>query len=250
MAKSGTDEHQRTVAVRKCTNGPCTAAYLAIYSFRKVIRAAPTPVFSRKIHVSQGLANAFLNLLGCGQELHFAELGCNGRRLFLSCFFALLRMDCFEHQGNLLHLSLWRHREDVPVKMDRAALVFGFRKDHRDAFQHTKALSGRLASRRRSVLPGQQRPQPKALPEQYVALAKNELYTIFGGRLAEYKYYGINPFRKIALRCPAIHMYETMYSRIPDVDSSSTKTELPARSHASGFSPSRSSSRFASMTLR
>ena len=62
MAKSGTDEHQRTVAVRKCTNGPCTAAYLAIYSY--------------------------------------------GRRLFLSCFFALLRMDCFEHQGNLLHLSL------------------------------------------------------------------------------------------------------------------------------------------------
>ena len=39
MAKSGTDEHQRTVAVRKCTNGPCTAAYLAIYSFRQVIRA-------------------------------------------------------------------------------------------------------------------------------------------------------------------------------------------------------------------
>lgn len=36
MAKSGTDEHQRTVAVRKCTNGPCTAAYLAIYSFRQV----------------------------------------------------------------------------------------------------------------------------------------------------------------------------------------------------------------------
>ena len=48
-------------------------------------------------------------------------------------------MDCFEHQGNLLHLiSLWRHREDVPVKMDRAALVFGFRKDHRDDFQHTR----------------------------------------------------------------------------------------------------------------
>ena len=140
MAKSGTDEHQRTVAVRKCTNGSCTAAYFAIYSFRQVIRADPTPVFGRKIHVSQGFANAFLNLLGCGQELHFAELGCNGRRLFLSCFFALLRMDCFEHQGNLLHLSLWRHREDVPVKMDRAALVFGFRKDHRDAFQHTKAL--------------------------------------------------------------------------------------------------------------
>ena len=45
MAKSGTDEYQRTVAVRKCTNGPCTAAYLAIYSFRQVIRADPTPVF-------------------------------------------------------------------------------------------------------------------------------------------------------------------------------------------------------------
>ena len=110
MAKSGTDEHQRTVAIRKCTNGPCTAAYLAIYSFRQVIRA------------------------------DFAELGCNGRRLFLSCFFALLRMDCFEHQGNLLHLSLWRHREDVPVKMDRASLVFGLRKDHRDAFQHAQAF--------------------------------------------------------------------------------------------------------------
>lgn len=81
MAKSGTDEHQRTVAVRKCTNGPCTAAYLAIYSFRQVIRADPTPVFGRKIHVSHGFANAFRNLLGCGQELHFAELGCNGRRL-------------------------------------------------------------------------------------------------------------------------------------------------------------------------
>lgn len=66
MAKSGTDEHQRTVAVRKCTNGPCTAAYLAIYSFRQVIRADPTPVFGRKIYVSQGFANAFLNLLGCG----------------------------------------------------------------------------------------------------------------------------------------------------------------------------------------
>ena len=101
MAKSGTDEHQRTVAVRKCTNGPCMAAYLAIYSFRQVIRADPTPAFGRKIHISQGFANAFLNLLGCGQEFHFAELGCNGRRLFLSCFFALLRMDCFEHQGNL-----------------------------------------------------------------------------------------------------------------------------------------------------
>ncbi|MGN0958285.1 MAG: UDP-galactopyranose mutase [Selenomonas bovis] len=88
------------------------------------------------------------------------------------------------------------------------------------------------------------------LYQQYAALAKNEPYTIFDGRLAEYKYYDINHFRKIALRCPAIHMYETMYSRIPDADSSSTKTELPARSHASGFSPSRSSSRFASMTLR
>ena len=63
MAKSGTDEHQRTVAVRKCTNGPCTAAYLAIYSFRQVIRADPTPVFGRKIHVSQGsptLSSTFL----------------------------------------------------------------------------------------------------------------------------------------------------------------------------------------------
>lgn len=88
------------------------------------------------------------------------------------------------------------------------------------------------------------------LYQQYAALAKNEPYTIFGGRLAEYKYYDINHFRKSALRCPAIHMYETMYSRIPDADSSSTKTELPARSHTSGFSPSRSSSRFASMTLR
>ena len=48
----------------KRTNGPCTAAYLAIYSFRQVIRADPTPVFGRKIHVSQGFANAFLNLLG------------------------------------------------------------------------------------------------------------------------------------------------------------------------------------------
>ena len=55
MAKSGTDEHQRTVAVRKCTNGPCTAAYLAIYSFRQVIRADPTPVFGRKIYVPAAL---------------------------------------------------------------------------------------------------------------------------------------------------------------------------------------------------
>ena len=47
MAKSGTDEHQRTVAVRKCTNGPCTAAYLVIYSFRQVIRADSTPGKSR-----------------------------------------------------------------------------------------------------------------------------------------------------------------------------------------------------------
>ncbi len=49
MAKSGSDEHQRTVAVRKCINGPCTAAYLVIYSFRQVIRADSTPVFGRKI---------------------------------------------------------------------------------------------------------------------------------------------------------------------------------------------------------
>ena len=49
MAKSGTDEHQSTVTIQNGTNSPRTAAYLAIYSFRQVIRADPTPVFGRKI---------------------------------------------------------------------------------------------------------------------------------------------------------------------------------------------------------
>ena len=100
----------------KRTNGPCTAAYLAIYSFRQVIRADPTPVFGRKIHVSQGFANVFLNLLGCGQELHFAELGCNGRRLFLSCFFALLRM-CFLSSGfpHFRRRNSPSHRGKIPT---------------------------------------------------------------------------------------------------------------------------------------
>ncbi len=56
MTKSGTDEHQSTITVRKGTNGSCTAAYLAIYSFRQVIRADPAPVFCWKIHIGQGFA--------------------------------------------------------------------------------------------------------------------------------------------------------------------------------------------------
>ena len=97
-------------------------------------------MFGRKIHVGQGFFHTFLDFLGCGQELHLTELSSNGNRFFLSGFFALLRVNCLEHQGNLLHLILWCHCEDVPVKMDRAALVFGFRKDFRDAFQHAKAF--------------------------------------------------------------------------------------------------------------
>ena len=56
MAKSGTDEHQSTVAIRKGTNGPCTAAYLAIHPFRQVIHTDPAPVFGRKIHIGIALS--------------------------------------------------------------------------------------------------------------------------------------------------------------------------------------------------
>lgn len=56
MARLAQTSH---VAVRKCTKGPCTAAYLAIRPFCQVIRTDLTRVFSNASTTTNHTAKLF-----------------------------------------------------------------------------------------------------------------------------------------------------------------------------------------------
>ena len=58
---------------------------------------------------------------------------------FLWTPFALLGMDRFEHLGHQLNLGTGNNGKHITVKVDRAALVFGFWEYFSYGFQHTLA---------------------------------------------------------------------------------------------------------------
>ena len=56
------------------------------------------------------------------------------------CFLALLGMDNLSHYSHSLHLITWSNRENVPVKMNRTALIVGIRKYFRYGFEHSEVF--------------------------------------------------------------------------------------------------------------
>lgn len=73
-------------------------------------------------------------------QFHVSEFFCNRFRLFPGCSFILLRMNCFEHQRNLLDLCPRYRRKHIAIKVNDTALIPGFREDFTGCFEHTEAL--------------------------------------------------------------------------------------------------------------
>lgn len=59
---------------------------------------------------------------------------------FSGSFLALLGVNGLEHFGHQLYFGARRHGEHIPIEMNRAALVFGFRKHFSHGLQHPQAL--------------------------------------------------------------------------------------------------------------
>ena len=140
VSETGTNEHQRRVAVRKTTDNPCTSADLPVQPFDDVVRPNPRPVLRWEFAVSQCLINAVFNLLRRLLQLHLSELFYNKLRLFTGGFLTLLGMDCFEHLCYKFHLGFRYNAEYIAVEMNDTSLVFGVGKHFSHRFQHAETL--------------------------------------------------------------------------------------------------------------
>ena len=140
MVNPGAGRHRGGVAVWECPYRAGPAADLSIQLINHVISADAGPVLAGKIAVGQRLLNAVLDLLGGLLQLHGAQLGDHGLRLLAGRLFALLVVDRLEHFRYNFDLGFRHNREDVAVKMHRAALIFGVRKHRSHGLQHPHAL--------------------------------------------------------------------------------------------------------------
>ena len=140
VSETGTNEHQRRVAIRKTTDNPCTSADLPVQPFDDVVRPNPRPVLRWEFAVSQRLVDTVFHLLRSLFQLHLSEFFYNKLSLVTGSFFALLGMDRFEHLSYKFHLGLRHNAEDVTVKVYNTALVFGVGKHFSHRFQHTETL--------------------------------------------------------------------------------------------------------------
>ena len=70
MPESGAYKHQGTLAVRESTDSPGPAFNLAVDPLHRVVGPDPEPVLIRKVHIGQGLIDAFLETPFSGDERH------------------------------------------------------------------------------------------------------------------------------------------------------------------------------------
>ena len=127
MAQPGTDQHEGGVAIRERAHHPSAAADFPVKPFYDIIGTDTRPVFAGKIAVGKRLFNAIFYLPGGLFQFHGTQFLHNRFCLLPCSLFALLSMDRLEHLGHQLYLGTRRYREHVAVKVDSAALVFGFR---------------------------------------------------------------------------------------------------------------------------
>lgn len=73
-------------------------------------------------------------------QFHVSEFFCNRFCFFPGGSFILLRMNCFEHQRNLLDLCPRYRRKHIAIKVNDTALIPGFREDFTSCFEHAEAL--------------------------------------------------------------------------------------------------------------
>ena len=140
MAQPGTDQHERRVAVGKTAHHAGASADLPVQSLNGIVGADARPMLRRKIRIGECFFDPIFNLL-CGfLQLHFFQFFNDRPGLFTGSFFALLRMDRLEHLGYQFNLGLRYHRENVAVKVDDTALVFGIREHFSHRLQHTHTL--------------------------------------------------------------------------------------------------------------
>ena len=93
-----------------------------------------------EIAVGQSFLNAVLDLLGGLLQLHGAQLGNDSLRLLSGRILALLRVDRLEHFRHNFDLGSGHNGENITVKVDGAALVFGAREYLTHGLQHPHAL--------------------------------------------------------------------------------------------------------------
>ena len=94
MAKSGTHQHQRRVAVREGSNHPCAAANLSVQSLDHVVGTNPGPVLKLEFAASAGFSYTVLNLLSGLFQLHCTKF-------FNDSFPFLWMLSCFPEHGLL-----------------------------------------------------------------------------------------------------------------------------------------------------
>ena len=140
MPEPGTYKHQRRFSVRESPDHLCATFDLAIQSLQSVVAPDPDPVLGREGHKRQRLLKSRLNGL-----CRFAELHCSELFDHLLCFlpsgrFILLCVDRFQHLGNRADLLIRHGGEDVPVKVNGAALILGVGKNLTYRFHHTEGF--------------------------------------------------------------------------------------------------------------
>ena len=93
-SQPGANRRQRALTIGESPYRSGSSFDLSVGSFHRVIGTYPLPVLRRKIHVSNGLFDPFLNLLGRCRQLHIAKLLDYALGFFQGCFFIFLVMNC------------------------------------------------------------------------------------------------------------------------------------------------------------
>ena len=97
-------------------------------------------MIGRKIHICQRFFYTIADLFRSFLQFHVSEFFCNRFCLFPGSSFILLRMNCFEHQRNLLNLCPRYRRKHIAIKVNDTALIPRFREDFTGCFEHAEAL--------------------------------------------------------------------------------------------------------------
>ena len=97
-------------------------------------------MFVGEIHVSQGFFNAFLHELRHFVQLQLAEFFRYQVRLLARGFFIFLRVDRFQHGGDIADMFPWAHGKGIAIPVNYATLPSCLREKVSEDFIKPDAL--------------------------------------------------------------------------------------------------------------
>ena len=126
--------------VRETAHDACSAANFSIQALKRVVCSDMPPVRYRKRVIRKCLITARFHDFGCFLQTKLSKLFHNLCRFLAGGFLVFLRMNGFEHQGDIFGFASWDGVEHITVKVHHATLPLRLWVKFAQRFQKAKAF--------------------------------------------------------------------------------------------------------------